>query len=152
MQIVIPGFILFLGYVFGPLFWFGVATKNVTLVKLALCGGVSVLILSMGFGLGLAFSWAAYDISYLKLYVIPDLWSTAMLKRDAAGPWLLRAAFAPHVMIIDGFRVYVHFNFTNPSIALAIPEIVSIKVLVDAWHGDGWFTDFRKYYHPGYRL
>jgi hypothetical protein len=91
------------------------------------------LILGLGFFTGLLLCFFIQDSSYFQNYEFPRFWVTTFVDGPMQEGGLWKMLLVPYIFLGDLVRVYLHFNFTNFSIALVIPEIVSMITLANFW-------------------
>ena len=121
-----------------------IAIPALPLMFLALCGVrgmvkwtalylITVLLLIVGFGVGLSWKWLVEPQSYWKSYTVPEMWmSTYINSLDVDAP-LIDSLYALPLGFIDGIRLYIDFNLQKGGLALWIPEIVSFITIRNFW-------------------
>jgi hypothetical protein len=93
----------------------------------------TVLLLILGFGVGLGFKFLVEPSSYWQTYVLPDLLFQSYIDNIANDAPLYKYILALPIGFLDCIRVYVHFNFERGGLALWIPEIMSFICIRNFW-------------------
>ena len=92
---------------------------------------ITLIVIIFGFFAGLLLSFLYEPVSYWRSYNMPIFWVEqylAYMERDTTR--MLGIFLLPPLLLIDFFRIYIHFSLTHGSIGLWISEFITLNFLV----------------------
>ncbi len=91
----------------------------------------ALLIVGLGFGVGLFLTYCFESPAYWDAYQLPTLWSQVATDHVSSGlmSFIFPMFILPLILLIDIVRIYFHFSFTHGTLALWLCEICSFYVL-----------------------
>lgn len=90
---------------------------------------VCLIVIALGFILGLGLTAVIVDTSYWKGYNMPELWTNSYKDSLPASGEFYKVFAIPYIFLADLFKIYIHFSLTNGHFALWISEALSFYIV-----------------------